>query len=365
MKRQYYVDNLRWIWILLLIPFHAAMAWNTWEGNYIWFCPNKPLSTFVIMVCPFYMPLLFVLAGMSMRFALQKRSMGAFLGERVRKLLIPLLSGLVTVVAYMAYMADRFHNAYEGGFFAHFGKFFTRLTDFTGYDGCFTPAHLWFLLFLFIASLLLLLVIALQRRFFPAFSCKQLKLWALLSLCVFPIACSFILDFGGGKSIGESFALVALGYYVFAESEVVEQLSRYKYVLLCLAFTASCAYAYVFVWLGDLGSPVCYIGNEISQWCGVLGFLGLGKCLMDKDYCITRYMRSRCFLLYIFHFGWIVFLQNLLSRLNLSVALCYCITVPGALALTLLTAELIIRTPGIRFLFGAKKPAKEPPSIAA
>lgn len=365
MKRQYYVDNLRWMWILLLIPFHAAMAWNTWEGNYIWFCPNKPLSTFVIMVCPFYMPLLFVLAGMSMHFALQKRSMSAFLAERVRKLLIPLLSGLVTVVAYMAYTADSFHNAYGGGFFAHYGRFFTHLTDFTGYDGCFTPAHLWFLLFLLLASLLLLLVIALQRRFFPAFSCRKLKLSQLLLLCIFPIAFSFILDFGGGKSIGESFALVALGYYVFAESYVTELLRRYKYVLLCLALAASCAYAYVFVWLGDLGSPVCYVGNEISQWCGVLGFLGLGKSLLDKDFRITRYMCLRCFLIYIFHFGWIVFLQNLLSRSNLSVAPCYCITVLGALTLTLLTAELIARIPGIRFLFGVKKTAKVPFAGAA
>ena len=365
MKRQYYVDNLRWIWILLLIPFHTAMAWNTWEGNYIWFCPNKPLSTFVIMVCPFYMPLLFVLAGMSIRFALQKRSTGAFLIERVRKLLIPLLSGLVTVVAYMTYTADRFHNAYSGGFFAHYGKFFTRLTDFTGYDGCFTPAHLWFLLFLFVASLLLLLVIALQRRFFPAFSCKNLKLGTLLALCVFPIACSFVLDFGGGKSIGESFALVALGYYVFAESEIVERLARYKYVLLGFAFSASCVYAYVFVWLGDLGSPVCYIGNEISQWCGILGFLPLGRSLFNKDFRITQYMRRRCFLIYIFHFGWIVFLQNALSSLHLPVALCYAVTVSGALALTLLTAELVRRIPGIRFLFGVKKLVKETTVTAA
>lgn len=34
--RKHYIDNLRWITILLLIPYHAAMAWNVWgEPNYI------------------------------------------------------------------------------------------------------------------------------------------------------------------------------------------------------------------------------------------------------------------------------------------------------------------------------------------
>ena len=28
--RKHYIDNLRWIMILMLIPYHAAMAWNTW-----------------------------------------------------------------------------------------------------------------------------------------------------------------------------------------------------------------------------------------------------------------------------------------------------------------------------------------------
>ena len=64
MKRKYYIDNIRWIFILVLIPFHAAMAWNGWEGNYIWFEPCKPLSAFVIFVDPPYMATLFVLAGM-------------------------------------------------------------------------------------------------------------------------------------------------------------------------------------------------------------------------------------------------------------------------------------------------------------
>ena len=89
--RKYYIDNLRWLCIVLLLPFHAAMAWNSWgEGNYIYYEPNQALSTFLIMIAQWYMPLLFVLAGMSARYALQKRSYRAFVLERVEKLMVEL-----------------------------------------------------------------------------------------------------------------------------------------------------------------------------------------------------------------------------------------------------------------------------------
>lgn len=37
--------------------------------------------------------------------------------------------------------------------------FFTHFTDLSGYDGGFTPGHLWFIFFLFIISLLSLTII--------------------------------------------------------------------------------------------------------------------------------------------------------------------------------------------------------------
>ena len=34
---KHYIDNLRWITLLILIPYHTAMAWNVWgEPNYIY-----------------------------------------------------------------------------------------------------------------------------------------------------------------------------------------------------------------------------------------------------------------------------------------------------------------------------------------
>ncbi len=354
MTRKYFIDNLRWICILTLIPFHSAMAWNTWESNYIWFGESKVVSSFVIFICSFYMPLLFVLAGMSMKYALKKRSNKQFLEERVKKLCIPLISGIMTVAAFMSYFAERYHNGYSKNFIQHYTIFFGKLGDFTGYDGKFTPAHLWFILYLFLVSIILLVVIIFQQKLAPNFNCRKIKMWQIIFLVIFPILFSFILDFGG-KSIGESFALVALGYYVFSEDEAIDKLEKYRFLFLLITFIACCLYVLLFVWKEEQGAFCCVVLHEISQWCGVLGLIGLAKHNMNWNNKITMYLSRYSFPIYIFHFGWIVLIQFYLSKFTQNTFILYLSSIIGSLIGTLLTVELVRRVPVLRVLFGVKK----------
>ena len=62
-------------------------------------------------------PILFVLAGISTKFALQKRTKKQYLAERVKRLLVPLLFGTAILMPVMTYLADKFNYAYRGGFF--------------------------------------------------------------------------------------------------------------------------------------------------------------------------------------------------------------------------------------------------------
>lgn len=353
MKRQYYIDNLRWIWIVILIPFHAAMAWNTWEGNYVWFQGSKVLSSFIIMICSFYMPLLFVLAGMSMNYALRKRSYRQFILERIKKLFVPLIAGIMTVVAAMTYFADKFNCGYNGNFFSHYSVFLTNIGDLSGYDGHFTPAHLWFMLFLFVISLLLLIVVMLQRKFLPNISFRRTKIWSLVLMVALVIVFIYVPDFGG-KSVGESFALVTLGYYVFSEEEVIERICGYRYIFVMITFVSSCIYTVLFVWLGYHDSIVCSFATKVAEWFGILGFLGFGKSKLNMSNRFTRFMTVRSFPIYIFHFGWLVFLQYSLSHIIESTVILYTLSVIGTLILTLLTIEIIGRIPVLRSLFAIK-----------
>ncbi len=64
----------------------------------------------------------------------------------------------------MTYLADSFHGSYQGGFWAHYVVFFTKLTDWTGADGGFSLGQFWFLLYLLVISVVGICVITLLNN---------------------------------------------------------------------------------------------------------------------------------------------------------------------------------------------------------
>ena len=158
--RKNYLDNLRTIMILLLFPVHTFMIWNNYGTKfYVWAGENKLLSSLIIIVNPWIMALLFVIAGMCARYSLEKRSVKEFVKERFSKLLIPFIGGIMLLVPIQTLYARKFFFGYNGNILNNYKYFFTHFTDLSGNDGCFTPGHLWFILFLFIISLLALVII--------------------------------------------------------------------------------------------------------------------------------------------------------------------------------------------------------------
>jgi hypothetical protein len=202
---------------------------------------------------------------MSVRYSLKRRSYKQFALERVKKLLIPFITGVFTVVAFMAYMADKYYNNYDGNFLEHYQVFFTNISDLTGYEGYFTPGHLWFLLFLFIISIVSLLIIALQRKILPELSFRNFKTFLLPLLMAFLLIMTPILDFGG-KSIGESLALFLLGYYILSEESILEKLTKYRYTYLMIMLICDVTMVYLFVWKEKQTGIIVSVCN-ISKKC--------------------------------------------------------------------------------------------------
>ena len=95
------------------------------------------------------MPLLFAVAGMSSRYALERRSASEYTKERASKLLVPLIFGMVLLIPIQSYLAGLYFNNH-----ASYLNYFTSIPDFSGYDGAFTPGQLWFILFLFVISMI-------------------------------------------------------------------------------------------------------------------------------------------------------------------------------------------------------------------
>jgi glucan biosynthesis protein C len=107
--RKHYIDWLRNLGILYLFPFHTARLFDSMEPNYIK-GETSLLCDLLIQASMWFMPLLFLISGMSTYYSLKKRSNRQYIRERISRLLVPFIFGLLFIVPPQAYNAEKFHN---------------------------------------------------------------------------------------------------------------------------------------------------------------------------------------------------------------------------------------------------------------
>lgn len=348
--RKYYIDNIRWIVILLLVPYHAAMAWNIWgEPNYIYFESNKIISSIVVFFSPYFMPLMFFIAGISTRFALQKRTIRQYILERTKKLLIPFVFGTMLIMPVMTYIADKFNYGYQGNLFRHYSVFFTHFTDLTGADGGFSVGQFWFILYLFLISLIAVGIILLQRKIMHS---KDIDIpLALIILWGIPLPLFSGLLSIGGKSLTEYTYVFLVGYYIFSNDEVINKVEKYKWIFLCIGMTATVFNAYLFIWLDVPNTLLNMIVKYVSEWFMINALLGIGKRYLNFNGEVSKYMSKRSYTFYMFHFIWVVLFQYLLFNVcSNNIILLYVLPVLFAYGATLLCCEICNRVSFFSFL---------------
>ena len=357
--RKHYIDNLRWIILLILIPYHAAMAWNSWgEPNYIYFENNRVISSIIVFFGPYFMPLLFVLSGVSTKFALRKRTNKEYLIERVKRLFIPLLFGTIVLMPIMTYMADKFNCSYNGGLLKHYAIFFTKYTDLIGADGGFSFGQFWFLLYLLVISVVGICVITLLNKIIVK-SKQTIPFWMVLVLGLPLPLLSELLSIGG-KSFVEYTYLFLIGYYVFADEEVVDKAEKNNLLLFGVGLIATILNVYLFVWSDVKLTFLNIITKYVSEWIMVIALIGLAKRYLNFGGKTSDYMNKRSFLFYIYHFIWVVLFQYILYGFvgNKTVVL-FIGSVLMSYLMTSICCEISIRVPGLCFLTGTKYTANK------
>lgn len=348
--RKYYIDNLRWIILLILVPYHIAMAWNTWgEPNYIFFEENRLISSIIVFFSPYFMPLLFVLAGIGTKFALQKRTVKEYIFERAKRLLVPLVFGTIVLMPAMSYIGDKFNNSYKGNFFEHYSIFFTKFTDLTGADGGFSLGQFWFCLYLFVISAISVGILAKFKK-----TSKSISFWLVILLGLPLPLLSELLSIGG-KSLVEYTYLFMIGYFVFSDDEVVDRLVKNRWLLFAVGILATTLNVYLFLWSDKEYNLLNFICKYISEWFMIISLLGLAKRYLNFAGKISAYMNKRSFLFYTWHFIWVVLFQYLLYEiLRLNTPMLFVGTMIFSYSMSFLCSEICIRIPFLRFVTGTK-----------
>lgn len=82
--RKYYIDNIRWATVVLVLTYHVFYMFNG-VGILGGIVGTENIPAFDVaagIIYPRFMVLLFVIAGMSARYALRKRTGKEFIKER-------------------------------------------------------------------------------------------------------------------------------------------------------------------------------------------------------------------------------------------------------------------------------------------
>lgn len=355
--RKRYLDLLRLFCVFLLIPFHTMMMYNSFgEAQYVYGVPLTIANWCIWLTYPWYMPLMFVIAGMSTRYSLQKRLPGQYITERYARIGLPLLSGVLLLNPFMAYIADIINNGYSGGYLAHYAIYFTRWTDLSGYDGGFGPYHLWFMLYLLIISLSALPVFLLCKRFPKFMDWYGWPITLLIVLGALQAKADDWISFGG-KSLAQYFLLFLIGLFVLSHEEVQARLERYRFWLLSSALALGTGYACAIrlQWHGFINDLFYYAYGYIA----LLAFLGLGRRYLNMQNKALTHATENSQLYYILHYPILVAVAYVLLPYINNIFLQMTVIIAVSFVLTFAVAEIVRRIPIVRVLFGVKSSQKK------
>lgn len=379
------LDALRVFACWLLLLFHVGMVFNPAPFYHV---RNDATSFVFLVICGFiglwHMPLLFFLAGWSAAASLRSRGILAFLGERVRKLFVPLVAGCVLLAPVIKWIElrggqDLNHRGlfvspairesirsvlpidlplaapFDESFFELLPTFFTHLDRFTW-------SHLWFIAYLLVFTVVLLPVLAplARRRSSAAGRPSRLWIWApLLPLSLvqlllrerFPGPYNLYRDWAN-----VSFFLVFLlcGFAMALVPALEERLheERRRVLGLGLASTAVLLAAV----LGAFQSPpVLLIASGAAGWCFVLALVSYARTRVTRGGPRLAWAAESAFPVYVLHQPVIVLIGALVVTLPLGVAPKFALLLASATAVTFALFQWAVRPfAAARFLLGMK-----------
>jgi peptidoglycan/LPS O-acetylase OafA/YrhL len=151
-ERLYFLDNLRSFIILLVLVYHAAMAYmvNGPKWFYVIDTQNSFFFTIFVMVTDvFVMPMMFFIAGFFAIRSLTRKRQQAFWQDKIVRIVIPYFAGITLLAPAINYIYFLSRFSAPPGYFDYWANIFFGLAR--------QHAHLWFLgvltLFFLILSL--------------------------------------------------------------------------------------------------------------------------------------------------------------------------------------------------------------------
>lgn len=371
LKRRYDIDWLRNLGILLLFPFHTARMFDHWDPFYVkndvlsW-----ELSWFIALTSYWFMPLLFLLAGSASWYALQVRSYYQYSQDRFYRLCIPLIFGILFIVPPQGYYAKWEHTGAAGSYPSFLRDFFTDFSDLSGYFGTFTPAHLWFILYLFVLSLIAL-------PFFMFFNSEKRRTAiekfnlifsrpAVFALFFIVLVFTQALPAPGGQNPVYFLMIFVMGFIICSHTRYQEMFNRIRLKALGLVLLLVPTWIVLMYYHQDAQSfsvmdilLTCL--RTLNVWLTLIVILGFGNKFLNFSHKWLVYLNEAAFPIYIIHQSVLVIVGYYMLQLNLAIFPKFLIIMMLTLTISWLLYEFVIKRLAVtRWLFGVKTKSSGP-----
>lgn len=382
------LDWLRALVVLGLIPFHVAIIFTRSATDYV---KNGEASLILTLIASFIsywgMPLLFFVAGAGAWFALRFRSPGQYTRERLTRLVVPFVFGVLAIVpvqVYFGYLSNpSYHESYVEFYPTHLRGFAALVHGLPEGAGNTLIGHLWFIpLLLFFALATLPLFLALKR---PA----GLRLVGHLArLCelrggvfalALPLAAIDLLTHSGwpeqlsaGSQLPENLSgfllylfVFVFGFIFYADARFVQAVRRERGLALGLGAIGWLAMQWAFAARAapQPEDTVRYIIftllNTYISWLWIIFFLALAVSFFTRSVALLPFLNDSAYPVYVLHMPVLTIVGYDVVRWPVGMAAKYVIiTLVTALITLGLYAALIRPNRALRFLFGMKPLAR-------
>ncbi|MEZ5081924.1 MAG: acyltransferase [Bacteroidales bacterium] len=366
-ERQYYIDWLRILLIFSVFLFHIGMIFNSWGWhvkNDVTAGSKGVLWYIMVFMHEWRMPLLILISGAGTYFALGKRTSWQYLGERFKRLFIPLLVGVFTLVPVQVYIE-------KSAQFGSLMEFYPHMFEGIYPKGNFSWHHLWFIAYLFFIALIIapflnffrsgrfdLFVGRLARIVSKKFGANIFVVPMLLSQLLlrpyFPENTHGLFD--DWAEVMYFLIFFLSGFILLSNNKITESIRKQKWFFLVEALITTVVLVTVPYMIGEKAGNLLWDTLEpfVAFSCGLTA-IGFAKQYLTKNNKLRKLANEAIYPFYLLHQPLIVVVGYYMVQWNISVFAKVLFITLTSFTLTVAIYWYLIRPyNALRIIFGMK-----------
>jgi len=382
-ERRYEIDWLRVIAFLLLILYHTGMFFVPWDFHFKNSTMSEMFELWMVPLNQFRLPLLFMISGMGAFFVLKHRTGFGYFRERHRRLLIPLIFGMLVIVPPQIYS----EHIFKGVNYSSYWDFYKTVFEFKPYPqgGALSWHHLWYILYIFIYSLICFPLLKFMKEKSLGFQEKILSFFSKpgrLYLLILPF---LLIYYGMAWKFPTTHSLIddwynllymlmffICGIVLISTDGLWNILERFRKTSLIIA-----AIPFSFLWLFVWGPTFEIMREDTWTFFFLYGFLknvftvtilfailGYSRIFLNRTNKFLKYSTEAVYPFYILHQSVMLVFGLYILRMPLGIFPKFILVVIATFGGSWLIYELLIKRFNVmRVLFGLNPKRKTIPQI--